>query len=132
VTAESVIRAGRTFQEGRMPATVRIERTTGRTLNEGTGEYADQTRIVYDGRCRLDLRASLQTLERDMEGQLLAEQRPTLLLPIVGSEAVTVNDVATITGNPLDPAAVGMRIRITGLSASTYATVRRLPGEVLT
>jgi hypothetical protein len=132
VTAESVIRAGRAFQEARMPATVLIERVVDRVLNEDTGEYDDQKQTIYAGKCRLDFRASLQTLERDMEGQILADQRPTLLLPIVGSENITVNDMATMTGNPLDPAVVGMRIRITGLSATTYATARRLPGEVLT
>jgi hypothetical protein len=132
VTAESVIRAGRAFQESRMPATVTITRVTGRLLDETTGEYADTVQTVYAGKCRLDFRASLETLERDMEGQILADQRPTLLLPIVGSEGITVNDMATMTGNPLDPAVVGMRIRITGRSATTYATARRLPGEVLT
>jgi hypothetical protein len=132
VTAESVIAAGRRFQEARMPATVLIERVTGRVFDESTGEYTDQKKTIYTGKCRLDFRASLETMARDMEGQLLAEQRPTLFLPIVGSEAVTVNDVATITGNPLDGAAVGLRVRVTGLSAATYATARRLPGEVLT
>jgi hypothetical protein len=132
VTAETVIAAGRRFQEARMPATCTITRVTGRTFNEATGEYTDTVQTVYTGKCRLDFRASLQTLERDMEGQLLADQRPTLFLPIVGSEAVTVNDMVTVTGNPLDGAAVGMRIRVTGLSATTYATARRLPGEVLT
>src|SRR3954454_13001061 len=132
MTAESVIRAGRAFQESRMPATVTITRVTGRLLDETTGEYTDTVATVYTGKCRLDFRASLQTLERDMEGQLLADQRPTLFLPIAGSESVTVNDMATITANPLDSAAVGMRIRVTGRAATTYATARRLPGEVLT
>lgn len=115
-----------------MGSTCVVTRVTGRSLDEATGEYTDTVIQVYAGRCRLVFRASLEALARDMEGQILAEQRPTIELPITGSEAVTVNDVVTIVTNPYDGAAVGMRVRITGLSAATYATARRLPGEVLT
>jgi hypothetical protein len=129
-TAQAV--RGRRYSESLMGSTCVIERVTGRVFNEDTGEYADTLATVYTGKCRLVFRASLESLARDMEGQILAEQRPTIELPIAGSETVTVNDVVRITGNPYDAAAVGMRVRITGLSAATYATARRLPGEVLT
>lgn len=131
IPAAQAVRARR-YAESLMGSTCIVTRIIDRVLNEETGEYNDVPKTIYTGRCRLVFHASLEALARDMEGQILAEQRPTLELPITGSEQVTVNDVATIISNPYDAAAVGMKIRVTGLSAASYATARRLPGEVLT
>jgi hypothetical protein len=132
MSVESVIRAGRRFAESRMTSACTITRVTGRTLNESTGEYAETVATVYTGACKVVL-DSPRVFNRDVESQLLSEQLPILLLPIgAGSDAVTVNDVATITGSPMDPGLVGARIRVAGKPVRSYATARRFAGEVLT
>jgi hypothetical protein len=114
-----------------MTSTCVVTRVTGRTLNEDTGEYTDTTVPIYSGRCKVRFE-SPRVFRRDMESQFLAEQQPILFVPIDGTAGLTVDDVATITGNPTDPALVGMRIRLNGQHAQTSATARRIPGEVLT
>jgi hypothetical protein len=114
-----------------MTSTCVVTRVTGRTLNEDTGEYEDITVPVYSGPCKVRFE-SARVFRRDMESQLLAEQRPILFVPIDGTGSLTVDDVATITASPIDAALVGMRIRLDGQHAQTYATARRIPGEVLT
>jgi hypothetical protein len=130
VSAESVVLAGRQFAAARMTSTCEIRHETGRTFNEDTGEYAPTYVIVYTGPCKVRFE-SPRVFIRDMQSELLAEQRPILFLPIEGTEDVAPNDIATITAAPLDAALVGMEIRINGQHTQTYATARRMPCEVI-
>ena len=113
-----------------MTSTCEIRRVTGRTLNESTGQYTDTRTVVYSGPC--EFRFDSEALNAvDGQGQILSEQRPLVKLPVVGSAAVRVDDVGTLTGHPLDSGMVGLTFRIAGVHTKTRATSRRLPVEVL-
>lgn len=101
-----------------------------KTWNNTTGTYDNPAVTIYTGPCRIAFRSTVRR-EAEAVGQLLTEQEPTLYLPVDGSEGVSTDHVVTITANPLDAALVGMRLRVAGIHAQTYATARRLALEVV-
>lgn len=114
-----------------MTTTCVITRTIEEALDEQTLRYPETTSTVYTGPCKVRFE-SARVFNRDVAGQVVGEQLPVLFLPVATSTEVDRGDVATITANPEDPSLVGMRIRINGQHAQTYATARRMPGEVVT
>lgn len=133
MSAESVIRQGRAFTESLMSSTCVITRASGvPVLNEATGDYETPRVTVYEGPCKLKFVSGV-VAEVDAAGQLAGEFDGVLSLPIgvPGSGSVQVNDVAELTGNPVDLALVGTKARITRPHAQTFATARRFPVEVL-
>lgn len=131
MSVEAIIAAGRRFAESRMLSTCTITRLVGSVLNETTGRYDDQVVPVYSGPCHLQL-SSPRVFARNGQDQLISEQQPILKLPIVGSEGITVGDVATITSSPMDAGLVGTQLHIAGVHPATYATARRLPVYAIT
>jgi hypothetical protein len=121
--------------ESRMTDTVRITRGGAPVWDEETGTYSDGGTIIYEGNCRLKLTSTVVS-DVDSQGQLLAEQRPQLHLPVltpgtVGtSGAVRPNDTAVILTSRNDPSAVGTVLTIGGRAIGTDATARRFPVEV--
>ena len=131
MSAESVIRQGRQFQESQFLSTCTISRRSGSpVLNEETGDYEYTSELVYSGPCLLKF-GQMQPRDLDAQGQLLTEQTPTLKLPVEGSENVNEDDTGVIDSNLLDAGLVGTTFRIAGLHAQTLATARRFPVEVL-
>lgn len=131
MSAESVIRQGRQFQESQFLSTCTISRRSGSpVLNEETGDYEYSSSVVYSGPCLLKF-GQTQPRDIDAAGQLLTEQTPTLKLPVDGSQNVTEDDTGVIVSNPLDVGLVGTAFRIAGVHAQTLATARRFPVEVL-
>lgn len=130
VSAESVIVAGRRFQESQFVSACVIRRASGQTFNEATGQYVPIYATVYEGACLLKF-ASGSVREVDAQSQQLVRQSPVLKLPVAGSEGVRVDDVAEITANPLDAGRVGLKVRIAGDHVGTLTTARRFPVEVV-
>jgi len=131
VTAETAITAGRRFAEARMTSTCIITRTTEQPLDEDTLRYPETVTTVYTGPCKVRFETA-RVFNRDVAGQIVGEQLPILFLPVDTSAGVNRGDIATITGNPEDPSLVGVRIRVNGQHAQTWATARRLPAEIVT
>jgi len=121
---------GRRTAEALMESTCVIKRANGITVNpDGTETPAWTT--VYTGKCRLRY-PFVRPQQALVEGQQLAKQRGILSLPIVGSESVLTDDVATITVNPLDVGVQGQTFRVEGPFTETHATARRLAVEAIT
>ncbi len=52
-------------------------------------------------------------------------------MPVEGTEGILTNDLAVITGSPLDAGMVGRVYRVMGPFDETHATARRLPVQVV-
>lgn len=133
MSAGNAALAGRQLAERIMTSTCTVTRTTPGTpaIDPETGLETEPTvTTVYDGPCRLRF-PYVRPEQALPEGQQLGKERGILSLPTTGSDAVTVNDIVTITGNPLDPDSVGTQLRIMGPFMETYATARRFPAEVV-
>lgn len=122
---------GRRTAEALMESTCTIRRRTGFTVNPSTGVETPTWSVVYTGKCRLRY-PFVRPQQALADGQQLARQRGILSLPIVGSESVLTDDVATIDVNPLDVGVVGQTFRVEGPFTETHATARRLAVEAIT
>lgn len=117
--------------ESLMASACVIRRPSGApVLDEVTGEYTPTFTMIYTGPCKVKS-SSTVTSDVDAASQLLTVQQYVLSLPIQGSEGVRVDDVCEVTVSPLDAGLVGVRLRVAGLHAQTFATARRLVCEVV-
>jgi hypothetical protein len=137
MSRESVAIRGRQFSEQGMTSTCVITRVAGETLNQSTGKYEPTTIKIYptdpratSGPCELAFR-DVDPLEVEAQAQPITKQQLVLSLPVGGSTAVQVDDVAEIRTNPLDAEPVMTKVRITGRHFQTYSVSRRFPVEVL-
>lgn len=122
----------RAFANDNMPDTCLIERvsaTTGAVFDQETGQYdlAATRTTVYTGRCRVQIRADINTnlvepIELERQWGYLTS---TLQLPIVGSENIRNDDVATIVTCKYDDALVGREFNLEAPTYKSHATVRR-------
>lgn len=130
MSADSAVLAGRQLSEALMESSCTIRRPGGIVVNpDGTESPAWTT--IYTGKCRLRY-PFVRPQQALVDGQQLARQRGILSLPIVGSEGVLTDDVATIDVNPLDVGIQGMTFRVEGPFTETHATARRLAVEAVT
>lgn len=131
--AAGVARFGQRQAEALMTSTCAITHSVPATpaVDPETGLENDPVvTTTYSGPCRLRF-PYVRPEQALPEGQQLGKERGILSLPVSGSDAVGVNDIVTITGNPLDPDSVGTQLRIMGPFMETYATARRFPAEVV-
>lgn len=113
-----------------MESTCVITRKTGQATDHETGLLVDTFDTIYSGKCRLRF-AFVRPEQVLAADQQLAKDRGVLSLPIVGSNTVHADDVATVTISPvLDPGTVVVG-RIEAPFAQTHATARRFPFEVV-
>lgn len=134
MSESSATLAGRRFAEQRMTDTVKITRETGVTVDDA-GENVPTFSTIYEGPCRLRF-TSPRVFKVEAAGQLLAEERPILSVPVggAGSGAVKYGDKGVITAvgaDAGDSAMVGMLITVGFPHAQTSATARRFECEVL-
>lgn len=128
---------GRERAQSLMESTVRIRRQTGEARNQANGRVETTWTTIYEGPARLRF-AGGQPREVDVAGQRLAEQSPTVCLPIgadsritVGSSAaVRVDDEGEVLDNDPDSGIEGATFRVAGVHEQTHSTQRRLPVEV--
>ncbi|MET0887977.1 MAG: DUF6093 family protein, partial [Mycetocola sp.] len=103
--------------------------TDGTVINEETGEYEKVRTRVYppaasddpDGPCLFEF-AETVAKQTDAAGQVVIETGAELSLPMLTSLDVEENHVVTMTASALDPALVGVLLRIEGPFHQTYAT----------
>lgn len=133
MSAGGAAAAGRLLAERMMTSMCTVTRETAAVpaVDPETGLENDPVvTTTYSGPCRLRF-PYVRPEQALPEGQQLGKERGILSLPTAGSDAVTVNDIVTITANPLDPDSVGTQLRIMGPFMETYATARRFPAEVV-
>lgn len=120
---------GRKQAEALMDSTCVIVRAAGAdTVDPSTGAIVPGTpSIIYSGKCRLRVMTARARGDVVAAGQQVAVEMPILSLPVVGSEGVRANDVATVT-TPLDAAIVVARV--VAPNVQTHATARRFAVEV--
>jgi hypothetical protein len=130
VSRRATIARGRRFAEAQMTEQCRIVRAAGTPVRGADGELHTPTTLIWEGPCRL---RTVSTVTSDVEAaaQLLVTQSAVLFLPVEGTGAIRVNDVATFTEASMDPALAQVKVRIAGLHFDSDATARRLPVEMV-
>lgn len=109
--------------------------TIDRPLGESTYDpvsdgYVQAVTELYAGRCRVKPR---DNTDRQVE----AAGESVMLWPYIVSvpmsvTSVTDDDVVTVTASALDPALVGVRLRVRQVAQGSLLTARRLGAEVQT
>lgn len=135
--ASRALSDGRAVAQSLMDSTVLIRRQTAQVKNPSTGRLEPLWVEIYEGPARLRA-VDARPRSVDSAGRVLAEQEPTVGLPVdaddrivTGTSAdVRVDDVGTVLTNPAAPGAVGTRFRVSGQHEQTHSTSRRLPVEV--
>lgn len=137
MTAE-LVAAARALATELREGTVQIRRKTGTTKNPANGKLEDTWTVIYEGPGRVR-QSNAQPRNLDTVGQRLAEQSPTVSLPVNdedprivagSSAAVNVDDEGVVLTSPFDPGRVGQRFRVAGSHDQTHSSSRRLPVEV--
>lgn len=97
-------------------------------FNQDTGQYDEPDWVtVYTGRCRVQISADIvNATDSESAERQWTVQAAVVQLPVVGSEAVRVDQVVEITAAVHDQALVGRKYGVTALHHKTHATSRRL------
>lgn len=101
--------------------------------NPDTQQWDDPVETVYEGPCRLRMGNPAPQNADAGETSWAVDRTPTLSLPLSDPTSAAVVDgvQVTITGNPNDPAMVGLRLRVLSGHYQTDSTARRVPVEVV-
>lgn len=99
-----------------------IARTTVGALNEGTGQYATTSAVIYTGPCRIKPAA---TATADAAGIAVDTSRPVLELPWSDDPIAAPGDMVTMTSGPLSGAVLDVYAELSG----TTSTARRYTCE---
>jgi hypothetical protein len=83
---------------------------------------------IYTGKCKYKFPSTIPSVG-NIPGAVVTDQRGELSFPVATSGAIRTNDVWTCTANALDPALVGVSVRIAGVHSQSLATARRFPVE---
>ena len=122
---EELLLRGRAAAEELMIDSCTVARATGeKTLAADGIRYVQEMAPVYAG--KLLIRAPNQApWIQESKGQIVTWSQFTLSFPVVESEGLRQGDVVTILSCALDPALVGLKVRLAGRAGQTHATARR-------
>lgn len=128
MTAALATLAGRAAASRLMVDTCTITRGPGaETFDPATGEYVTSAPVtLYTGPCRV--KAAGVDVVTQAPGQADSLLPFEVSVPIT-AVAFAVDDVVTITASQLDPALVGLVLRVTLIPAGSHLTARRLGCE---
>lgn len=125
MTRETALLQGRAAAEAGMVDTCTVKHGTGSTTDDTTGAVTPTYSTVYTGPCKIQ---GAPVASRRNVGEASVVVASVLLhLPIVGSEPVAVEDIATINTSGMDTALVGKVFRVAGPADGTFKTARRFP-----
>lgn len=128
MTAASATLAGRAAAEALMVDACTITRGGGSMTLDANGEYvAPPGASVYSGPCRL--KPGGTDVVVDVPGQSVSLYPYTVAVP-VDATAYALDDTVTITACALDPAAVGLVLRVRHVAVGSHLSARRLGCEV--
>jgi hypothetical protein len=103
--------------------------TNAPVLNETTGAYtAAAATTLYTGACRVKPRDNADQVV-DAGGQAVSLFPYVVSVP-VSAVAYAVDDIVTITASALDPAMIGLSLRVRQPNLGSQVTARRLGCEV--
>jgi Family of unknown function (DUF6093) len=125
MSATSAVLAGRRQAEALMVDSCTIKRVTGTSTDDTTGVVTPTYTTIYTGKCKLQ--APGAGGRRTVAEASVVDAPLQLHLPIVGSEDVRVDDVATINASLLDAGNLGRTFHVSGLAQGSLKTARRLP-----
>ena len=129
MTIEQHVLAGRREAEKLMTTQCTVTREGGEPVfNEATGQYEPSIITIYAGPGRIR-RPGASVRTASPAGQTITVQDLILSLPVATSADVTVNDMVTVTANPLDPGLIGVPFTVRGVHDESTATARRFPIE---
>lgn len=128
ITAQTMAGARR-LAESLMVDTVTITRAGTPTPDPETGLETPSTVTIYSGKAKIQTFEPYES-EPDGVAHQYVSQRLALHIP-VGAGPVAVDDIATVTAAPRDPAMVGRSFRIAASMNKTAATAQRLPIEFI-
>lgn len=96
--------------------------------NESTGQYDAPARTtIYTGKCRVQIKAIIaSSSESDVGERASIAQEFELQLPVSGTGAVSIHDVAEVTVAAHDDSLVGRKFTVTARDEKSQATARRL------
>lgn len=104
-------------------ATSVLDKTTGSLVRHGAQAP------VYEGRCMVGTSTGGNG-DTTEGGAALVTTRYQLTLPL-GAVEIERGDIATITSARRDPTLIGTRLRITGITAQTFAVSRKMQAKAV-
>lgn len=130
MSATGATLAGRRAAEGLMTDTCTITRGGGdRVFDPPTGEYVTTAGAqLYSGRCRVRPRDNADQVV-EAGGQTVSLFPYVVSLP-VSAVPFAVDDLVTVTDSRLDPALVGVLLRVRQVNVGSQVTARRLGCEL--
>ena len=82
---------------------------------------------VYSGKCRVQIKSIIaSSSDSDAGERQSTTQEFELQLPVVGTEDVSITDVAEVTAAAFDDSLVGRKFTVVARNEKTHATSRRL------
>lgn len=118
-----IVNAARGWHEAIMPDMGVVTRAGARTLNQSTGLYEQTPTTIYTGKCKVVLPKQFPN-DSAAVGQVLVESRPRLDLPVLDSAGIRDGDLFECTAGG-DPALVGLKWKLKGVSAQSQTSARR-------
>lgn len=107
-----------------------IQRRTGQTTDDLTGDVTPVYSTVYTGACKVQTSGSGALGDRTDAGEVARDVlRLELHLPVVGSESIVRGDLVTVTAATSDAALVGRTFLVRDLAHKSFLTARRLQVE---
>lgn len=104
-----------------------ITRAGAPVFDQNTGDETPSSTVVYSGKCQLR-DPSVAEVDREFGHQQVTVAAQILAVPF-GVSGIQTEDVAVVTSD--DPQVDGMRFRITGVPASTWAVCNNWQVEAL-
>lgn len=124
MTIPGLLARGRAAHRRLMLDAVRIERRTGRTFDEASGEYVDTWQSVYAGPA--DVRAqALEAQQRDAGQTDTTTDRYDVKIPHNTQPVIRVEDRVIVTSSG-DPRLIGRPLLITAVGLGTRRTAWHL------
>lgn len=124
MSVETALARGRAAAEKRMRDRCLIERKTGRTFSDSTGQYTDVWTTVYTGPCRIK-KAGASNDVTTGEAELTL-RKYGLDIPWDTTTEVRREDRATVTQCTDDAWVVGRPMEVIDVGYSGASTARRL------
>ncbi len=97
-------------------------------IDPETGQYADPARVtIYTGKCRIQIKSIVASAsDSDAGDRQGAVQEVEWQGPVVGTEAIAINDVIHMNSSASDAALVAREFTVTARHEKSQATARRL------
>lgn len=127
MSRDVILAAGRAAaEEGMTDACVVIERVAPGEWDEETNDYGPAEEVFsYEGPCKIKADGTQPALT-ESAGRPVVTIEPEIHFPVLTSGDIKTGQVVRVTDARYDPALIGREFIISGLSAASQATARRL------